>query len=66
MMTSTAEGLINAFAEVGAKLGRSINPTLYSPSEVRRKLAEDNSFLKRVTEREKIFLIGSDDDIPQP
>lgn len=58
--------VIGAFAEAEEKLGRSVSPTLYTPSEVRRKLAEENSFLKRVFEQEKIFLIGSDDDIPQP
>ncbi len=57
---------IGAFAGAEEKLGRSVNPTLYTPSEVRRKLAEDNSFLKRVTEQGKIFLIGSDDEIPKP
>lgn len=58
--------VITAFTDAESKLGRSVNPTLYSPSEIRLKLAEDNSFLKRVTEQEKIFLIGSDDDIPKP
>ena len=58
--------VIGAFAGAEEKLGRSVNPTLYTPSEVRRKLSEDNSFLKRVTEQGKIFLIGSDDDIPKP
>ncbi|MBE0597109.1 MAG: nucleotidyltransferase domain-containing protein [Desulfuromonadales bacterium] len=57
--------VIDAFTEAETRLGRPINPTLYSPAEIRRKLAEDNSFLKRVTGQEKIFLIGSDDDIPK-
>lgn len=58
--------VIGVFAEAERSLGRTVNPTLYSPSEIRRKLAEDNRFLKKVTEREKIFLIGSGDDIPKP
>jgi predicted nucleotidyltransferase len=58
--------VISALADAETSLGRSVNPTLYSPAEIRRKLAEDNSFLKRVAGQEKIFLIGSDDDIPQP
>lgn len=58
--------VIGALAEAEGRLGRAVNPTLYSPAEIRRKLAEDNSFLKRVTEQEKIFLIGLDDDIPKP
>lgn len=58
--------VISAFADAEATLGRAVNPTFYSPAEIRRKLAEDNSFRRRVTEQEKIFLIGSDDDIPNP
>lgn len=58
--------IISAFAEAEERLGRSASPTLYSPSEVRRKLTEENSFLQRVFEQEKIFLIGFDGDIPQP
>jgi predicted nucleotidyltransferase len=58
--------VISALSDAEATLGRAVNPTLYSPAEIRRKLAEDNSFLRRVTEQEKIFLIGSDDDIPKP
>jgi predicted nucleotidyltransferase len=57
--------VISAFAEAEAKLGRTVNPTLYSPAEIGRKLSEDNNFLKRVTGQEKIFLIGSADDFPQ-
>ena len=57
--------VISALADAEARLGRSVNPTLYSPVEIRRKLADDNSFLKRVAGQEKIFLIGSDDDLPK-
>ncbi len=55
--------LIGALSEAEGKLGRPVNPTLYSPSEIHRKLDEDNSFMKRVTGQEKIFLIGTDNDI---
>ncbi len=58
--------VISAFSNAEIKLGRAVNPTLYNPAEIRRKLAEDNNFLKRVTEQEKIILIGSEDDIPKP
>jgi predicted nucleotidyltransferase len=58
--------LIGTLANAEASLGRPVSPTLYSPVEISRKLAEDNSFLKRVTGQEKIFLIGSEDDIPKP
>jgi predicted nucleotidyltransferase len=47
-----------------ARLGRPVNPSIYSMKELRRKLADDNAFVSRVLEQPKIFLIGSDDDLP--
>jgi predicted nucleotidyltransferase len=41
-------------------LGRPINPTLYTPSDWKAKLATGNSFVTRVAEQEKIDIIGSD------
>ena len=42
------------------RLGRRIHPTLYTPDEFQRRLAQRNRFLMRVLERPKIGLIGSD------
>lgn len=53
------------FAEPEASLGRAINPTLYKPEDFARKLAEDNAFLSKVLNQPRIFLIGTDDDIPK-
>ena len=46
-------------------IGRPVNPSIYSTQELQRKLAEDNAFVSRVLEQPKIFLIGSDDDLPK-
>jgi predicted nucleotidyltransferase len=46
-------------------LGRPVNPSIYSMQELRRKLTEDNAFVSRVLEQPKIFLLGSDDDLPK-
>jgi predicted nucleotidyltransferase len=46
-------------------LGRPVNPSIYSTQELQRKLAEHNAFVSRVLEQPKIFLIGSDDDLPK-
>lgn len=46
-------------------LGRPVNPSIYSTQELQRKLAEGNAFVSRVLEQPKIFLIGSDDDLPK-
>jgi predicted nucleotidyltransferase len=46
-------------------IGRPVNPSIYSTQELQRKLAEDNAFVSRVLEQPKIFLIGSDNDLPK-
>jgi predicted nucleotidyltransferase len=52
------------FSVVESKLGRTVNPTIYKYEEFRNKLASDNNFVKRVVEQPKIFLIGTENDIP--
>jgi Fe2+ or Zn2+ uptake regulation protein len=55
--------LLVSFAELENQLGRTINPTIYTAKEFRTKVDSENSFITRVTEQPKIFLIGSEDDI---
>ena len=43
------------------RLGREINPTLYTRTELRKRIAEGNSFVTRVLEQPRLWLIGSDD-----
>lgn len=51
---------------VEEKLGRPINPSIYSLRDFRKKLDEKNSFLTRVMQQEKIEVMGSADDIREP
>ena len=44
-------------------LGRSINPTVYSPKEFKAKLQERNHFLKSVMRGEKVLLIGDENEL---
>ncbi len=44
------------------KLGREVNPSIYSPEEFQQKLLADNAFVQRVMDHPKIFVIGSADD----
>lgn len=53
-------------SEYEAQLRRPVNPSIYSVDELQRKLADDNTFVSRVLEQPKIFLIGSIDDLPKP
>ncbi|WP_192985386.1 nucleotidyltransferase domain-containing protein [Pseudomonas sp. EggHat1] len=45
---------------VEAQLGRTINPTLYTPDEWKARKAAGNSFVLRVAQQGKIELIGHD------
>lgn len=56
--------VFSALAPIEAKVGRTVSPTLYQAGEFQEKCASDNNFVKRVIEQPKIFLIGSDNDIP--
>lgn len=47
----------------GAELGRTVNPTLYTRDEFRRRLKTKNAFLTKVMALPKLWLIGSDDDL---
>ena len=57
--------MYDALSANESSLGRPVNPSIYSMQELQRKLAEDNTFVSRVLEQPKIFLIGSDDDLPK-
>ena len=46
-----------------AKLGRAVNPTVYSRREIARRRKAGNAFVKRVFEQPKVWIIGSDDDL---
>lgn len=59
----TYPDVIGALEKSGSSLGREINPTLYKPGELQKKVADGNGFLGRVLQQPRIFLLGSDDDI---
>lgn len=46
------------------RLGRKVNPTIYKIDEFQAKLMSDNNFIRRITDQPKIFVIGSENDIP--
>jgi len=50
-------------AEAERRLGRKVNPTVYTPAELRQKLAAKSAFAMRVLERPKVFVIGSENDL---
>ena len=59
----TYQDVFRALQECESKLGRKINPTLYTTKELARRRAQGNSFVKSVLAQQKIFLIGSNLDL---
>lgn len=47
-------------------LGRKVNPTLYTPLDWAKRLAQDNAFVSRVTQQPKIRLIGTEEQLHAP
>lgn len=46
-----------------AKLGRDVNPTLYSRAELQKKIASKNSFVTRVLTQPRTWVIGGEHDL---
>jgi predicted nucleotidyltransferase len=57
-------GDLFAAVEPAAKsLGRPVNPTIYSRSELSEKLRAGNHFVSRVMEQPKLWIIGNERDL---
>lgn len=55
--------LYDLLLPVEATLRRAINPRVYTPTEWRAKIKERGSFVNRITEQPRIFIVGSEADI---
>lgn len=55
--------VFGALEEVANKLGRTVNPTVYTAAEFSRRLKDGNAFLSRVYAQPKLWLIGGDLDL---
>lgn len=60
----TCPDLLVSFSELETQLEKQIYPTIYTVEEFRSKISAESSFVVRVIEQPKIFLIGSQDDLP--
>ena len=56
--------LFNQLLGTEVRLGRGINTTIYTEADVKQRLLDDNSFLIRVLNQPKIWIIGNESDIP--
>jgi predicted nucleotidyltransferase len=48
---------------VSQRLGRTVNPTIYTRKELAKRIKSGESFITRVLEQPKIWLIGGEDDL---
>lgn len=57
--------LTGLLIEVAGKVGREINPFIFSEKEFIKRKKEQDHFLGQVLESPKIFIVGSEDDIAE-
>jgi predicted nucleotidyltransferase len=56
--------VFSGIERVTRALGRKINPTVYTVAEFSKRAKTENAFVTRVLEQPKLWVIGSDDDLP--
>ena len=61
--TATLEDVLGVVSGVEASLGRTVNPTVYSTREFKKKLADGNHFLTSVLRGDKVFLFGDEHEL---
>ncbi len=54
-----------ALQKAEERLGRQVNPTLFSADEFAKKLKQGNHFVKTVLAGDKLFIFGSQDDVAE-
>lgn len=64
--TVSYQDLLAALEESETRLGRKINPALYTAADLARRRAEGNNFILRLLEQPKLFLIGGPHELGEP
>ena len=59
----TYADLFAVLEQAGARLGRKVNPTVYSSQELAKRIKQGNAFITRVLAQPKVWLIGGEDDL---
>ena len=60
--TLTYPDIFSALEETVTRLGRPVNPTVYSRQEFDRRILDDNAFVKRVLSQPKLWVTGKEND----
>jgi hypothetical protein len=64
MVVSDYGDVFGALEPLTAKFGRAVNPTVYSRRELARRRKEGNAFVTRALAQDKIWIVGTEDDLP--
>ena len=56
--------VFGALDTVSRTLGRHVNPTVYSAAEFSQRSKDENAFITRVLEGPKVWVLGSENDLP--
>ena len=56
--------VFTALERASGRLGRRVNPTVYSTAEFAKRRRERNAFVAKVLAGPKFWIIGSEDDLP--
>lgn len=59
----TYADLFASLADASDRLGRKVNPTVYSPRELAKRVKQGNAFVTRVLAQPKIWIVGGESDI---
>ena len=62
--TITHGDVINTLHKIETQIGRSINISIYSKKEINKQKNEGNAFVCRVLQQPKIWVVGSEGDLP--
>lgn len=53
-----------ALERAASAVGRKVNPTVYTAAEFSKRVRAENAFVTRVLEQPKVWIIGSEHDLP--
>jgi len=56
--------LYAALEQAATILGRTINPTIYTPAELAKRVKQKNAFVERVLAQPKVWLLGIEHEFP--
>ncbi|MDO8773145.1 MAG: nucleotidyltransferase domain-containing protein [Burkholderiaceae bacterium] len=69
LIVSASLGYADVFGALdgaATQLARKVNPTLYTPADIAKRIRDDNAFITKVLDQPEIWLIGSELPTQEP